>query len=291
MPALRPHSPVIVNADLHSHSYFSDGTLSPADLAHRAHGNGVELWSLTDHDEIAGQKEAAEAAGDLGLPYVTGAEISVSFAGQTVHIVGLDFDPENSALQQGLNAVRNGRSERARAMSQEIEKATGLQGVFDGALALAANPQAITRAHLARFLVQQGLFSSVQDVFRKYLAEGKPGFVPHYWISLQEALQWIRCAGGVAVIAHPARYRFTTTQEFALFSEFKRHGGQAVEVITGSHTPAESLKYAGLAKEFGLLASRGSDFHSPQESRVDLGALPSLPQNVEPVWNTFSILA
>jgi len=273
----------ILNADLHCHSVVSDGTLTPEELAARAHANGVELWALTDHDEIGGQQRALAAARALGLPYLTGAEISITFAGHTVHIVGLGFDAEDPRMQQGLRQTRGGRGERAREMSASLA-AVGIHGAYEGALKYAGNPELISRTHFARYLVEAGICRETNEVFRKYLTEGKPGFVPHRWATLRDAVTWIGDAGGMAVIAHPARYGFTPTEEYALFSEFKTHGGRAVEVVTGSHSAAEYVKYADMAREFGLAASRGSDFHSPDESHTDLGALPFLPGQLTPVW-------
>jgi len=275
--------PSILNADLHCHSVVSDGTLTPEALAARAKANGVELWALTDHDEIGGQQRAAAAASAMGMHYLTGVEISVTFVAQTVHIVGLGFDPENPALKLGLNHTRGGRGQRALDMSDGLARA-GIAGAYEGALKFAGNHELISRTHFARFLVESGVCRDTYEVFRKYLTEGKPGFVEHRWASLKDAVTWIREAGGVAVIAHPARYKFTSNEEFALFSEFRSHGGQGVEVVTGSHSAAEYVKYADMAREFGLAASRGSDFHSPDESHTDLGALPFLPGQLTPVW-------
>lgn len=272
-----------VNADLHCHSSFSDGTLTPEAVAARAKANGVELWALTDHDEVGGQARAAAAAAALGLPYLTGTEISVSFAGVTVHIVGLGFDADDEALRQGLAATRGGREARAQEMAAGLA-AVGIAGAFEGALRFVGNPDLISRTHFARHLVETGVCSDTSEVFRRFLVEGKPGFVPHRWARLGDAVAWITGAGGLAVIAHPARYKFTPTEEYALFTEFKAHGGRGVEVVTGSHTAAEAVRYAEAAREFELLASRGSDFHSPDESRIDLGGLPPLPAGLAPVW-------
>ena len=274
----------LLNADLHCHSTVSDGTLSPEALAARAQSNGVQLWALTDHDEIGGQQRALEAARAHGMRYLTGTEISVTFANQTVHIVGLGFDHHNSALAEGLRRTRGGRGERAQEMSEGLAK-VGIRGAYEGALKYVGNPELISRTHFARFLVEAGVCKDTPEVFRKYLTEGKPGFVPHRWARLQDAVQWITEAGGLAVIAHPARYGFTPNEEYALFTEFKAHGGQAVEVVTSSHSDAEALRYADMAREFGLAASRGSDFHSPSESRTELGALPWLPGHLTPVWS------
>jgi predicted metal-dependent phosphoesterase TrpH len=273
----------ILNADLHCHSVVSDGTLTPEALASRAKANGVELWALTDHDEIGGQQRAAAAARAEDMHYLTGVEISVTFLEQTVHIVGLGFDPDNAALQQGLVQTRGGRGQRAMDMSAGLAKA-GILGAYEGALKFAGNHELISRTHFARFLVDTGVCRDTNEVFRKYLTEGKPGFVEHRWATLKDAISWITQAGGAAVIAHPARYKFSANQEFALFTEFKGHGGLGVEVITGSHTPAEYLSYADTAREFGLVASRGSDFHSPDESHTELGTLPYLPGQLTPVW-------
>ena len=273
-----------LNADLHCHSVVSDGTLTPEELAARAKANGVELWSLTDHDEIGGQHRAAAAARSQGMVYFTGTEISVTFAGNTVHIVGLGFNPDNTALAQGLAATRAGRGERAQEMAAQLAQ-VGIHGAYEGALKFVGNPELISRTHFARFLVETQVCRDTNEVFRKYLTEGKPGYVPHRWATLGDAVRWINEAGGLAVIAHPARYKFTANEEYALFSEFKAHGGAGVEVVTGSHTAAEYVTYAAMAEEFGLAASRGSDFHSPDESHVDLGKLPPLPADLTPVWS------
>jgi predicted metal-dependent phosphoesterase TrpH len=273
----------ILNADLHCHSVISDGTLTPEELAARAAANGVELWSLTDHDEIGGQHRAMAAARAHGMKYLTGTEISVTFAGATVHIVGLGFDPDDAEMARGLNATRGGRSQRAREMAEGLAQ-VGIKDAYEGALKYVGNPDLISRTHFARYLVEIGVCADMGEVFRRFLTEGKPGYVEHRWASLRAAVQWITAAGGVAVIAHPARYRLTANEEYALFLEFKAHGGLGVEVVTGSHTVAEYVQYAETAKEFGLAASRGSDFHSPEESHTDLGQLPYLPGGLEPVW-------
>ncbi len=272
-----------LNADLHCHSVVSDGTLTPEVLAARAKANGVELWALTDHDEIGGQERALAAAQALQLPYLTGTEISVTFANKTVHIVGLGFDHHNAALAQGLRQTRGGREERAREMADGLAK-VGIHGAFEGALTFAGNPELISRTHFARFLVESGVCNDTSEVFRRFLTEHKPGFVPHRWATLRDAVQWITGAKGVAVIAHPARYGFTPNEEYALFTEFKNHGGLGVEVVTGSHSASDAQIYANTALEFGMAASRGSDFHSPDESHTDLGTLPYLPGQLTPVW-------
>ena len=273
-----------LNPDLHCHSIVSDGTLTPEELAARAAANGVDLWSLTDHDEVGGQQRALAAAQAHGIRYLTGVEISVTFADATVHIVGLGFDHTDPRMVEGLADTRDGRGPRAVEMGEQLAK-VGIHGAYEGALQYVSNPKLISRTHFARFLVETGVCRDTSEVFRKYLTEGKPGFVPHRWAKLGDAVQWIKQSGGVAIIAHPARYNFSPTVEYALFSEFKQHGGQGVEVVTGSHTAAEALRYADMAREFGLAASRGSDFHSPDESYIDLGKLAPLPDGLTPVWS------
>ncbi|MFZ2649196.1 MAG: 3',5'-nucleoside bisphosphate phosphatase [Burkholderiaceae bacterium] len=272
-----------MNADLHCHSDVSDGTLRPEVLAARAKANGVELWALTDHDEVSGQQRARQAAFELGLPYVTGTEISVTFADTAVHIIGLGFDADDAALRAGLAATRSGRKRRAIEMADGLAQ-VGIPGAFEGALAFVGNPDLMSRTHFARFLVATGVCNDTHEVFRKYLIRGKPGYVPHRWATLRDAVSWIDGAGGVAVIAHPGRYRFSVNEEYAFFTEFISHGGRGVEVVTGSHSSADAAHYADAAVEFKLLASRGSDFHSPEESRVDLGSLPALPRRLTPIW-------
>ena len=278
MPAVH-----LLNADLHCHSNISDGTLTPEALAARAHAGGVELWAMTDHDEISGQQRARDAALGMGMDYLSGTEISVSFAGETVHIVGLGFDVNDAALAAGLATTRAGRLERAREMAAGLAK-VGIHGAFEGAQHYVGNPELVSRTHFARWLVQTGVCTHTHEVFQRYLTPGKPGYVPHRWAALGDAVRWITQAGGVAVIAHPARYRFSANEEWALFTVFIAHGGQAVEVLTGSHSVAEQVRYADTAIEYGLAASRGSDFHSPGESRTELGSLPDLPGRLTPVW-------
>ena len=272
------------NPDLHCHSTVSDGTLEPEVVAARARANGVDLWALTDHDEVGGLQRAAAAAKAQGLAFLTGAEISVTFANTTVHVVGLGFDASDERLVQGLRQTRGGRGERAQEMAAQLAQ-VGIPGAYEGALRYVGNPELISRTHFARFLVEQRVCRDTGEVFRRFLTEGKPGFVPHRWARLGDAVRWICDAGGVAIIAHPARYSLSANEEFALFSEFRQHGGQGVEVVTGSHTTAECATYAGMAREFGLAASRGSDFHSPDESHTDLGTLPPLPGDLTPVWD------
>jgi predicted metal-dependent phosphoesterase TrpH len=276
------------NFDLHCHSNVSDGVLAPASLAARAKARGVDVWALTDHDEVRGIAEARAAAAALDLPFVPGVEVSITWAGQTVHIVGLQVDERNPVLLAGLASTRSGRELRAREMAEQLA-AAGIPDAYEGALAYAGNPDLISRTHFARYLIDRGVCRDVPTVFRNYLIEGKPGYVPHRWASLKQSVEWIQAAGGTAVIAHPGRYNFDAMAYDALFSEFRDLGGTAIEVITGSHTPDQYEEYARVAQRYGFLASRGSDFHGPGESRIDLGALPPLPSSVKPVWHDWVI--
>ncbi|HTJ93002.1 MAG TPA: 3',5'-nucleoside bisphosphate phosphatase [Pararobbsia sp.] len=272
-----------MNADLHCHSTYSDGLLAPAAVARRASDGGVSLWSMTDHDELAGQHEARAAAEALGMRYVEGVEISVTWAARTVHVVGLAIDAGNRDLVEGLAMTRGGRDGRGRVIADRLAE-LGIPGAYEGALKHADNPALLSRTHFARFLVEHGYCESTSDVFARYLAEGRPGFVAHEWATLEQAMGWIRGAGGTAVIAHPGRYKYTPLEFAALFDAFRDLGGDAIEVVTGSHSPDQYREYADVARRYGFRASRGSDFHAPGEGRTELGTLPMLPDDLTPVW-------
>jgi predicted metal-dependent phosphoesterase TrpH len=284
LPSTREFHRVTPNFDLHCHSTASDGLLGPADLVRRAAERGVTTLALTDHDELSGLDAAREAARSAGIRFVDGVEMSVTWGGITIHIVGLCIDPANAALAAGLESVRNSRVVRAERMASELT-AAGIQGSLEGAYAYAENPRLIGRTHFARFLVARGHVRDVKTVFQHYLVRGKPGYVPHQWATLDAAVGWITASGGRAVVAHPGRYKLGREEMRRFLSEFKAAGGEGIEVITGSHTSAHYAEYAILARELGLLASRGSDFHGPKESAFDLGGLPPLPGDLVPVWH------
>ncbi|WP_028224442.1 3',5'-nucleoside bisphosphate phosphatase [Paraburkholderia ferrariae] len=272
-----------MNADLHCHSTVSDGQLAPAAVAQLAQSGGVALWSLTDHDEVGGQREAREAAAALGMRYVCGVEISVTWASRTVHVVGLNVDPACPALLEGLARTRNGRAARAEAIGERLEE-LGIPDAYEGALRYVSNPDLISRTHFARHLVESGRAGNIQDAFSRWLGEGKPGYISHRWAKLADAVSWIKAAGGEAVIAHPGRYRYTRLEFDTLFGEFIDLGGKAIEVVTGSHTPDQYGEYAAVARRFGFEASRGSDFHAPGPGTIAPGSLPPLPSDLKPVW-------
>jgi len=277
--------------DLHCHSNISDGTLTPTELVMRASERGVKVLALTDHDDVDGLVEARAVAEQQGMRFINGVEISVSWRVHTLHVVGLGIDPTYPPLVEGLQKVRSGRGERAKRMADELAKA-GIGGVLQGAYRYANNPNMISRTHFARYLVESGHCKDVKSVFSRYLVKGKPGYVSHQWSTLADAIGWIHGAGGIAVLAHPGRYMSgrvgmgkKTMHE--LLTEFVELGGQALEVVTGSHTPEQYAEFARYAEEFNLLASCGSDFHGPGESYRDMGRLPDFPLGCHPVWEAW----
>ena len=283
IPHRRPFMP---NIDLHCHSIISDGVLSPSDLVARAAGNGVEMLALTDHDDCDGLGDARRAAEALGIEFINGVEISVTWRGKTLHIVGLGIDPDHAELRLGLDSIREGRMVRARLMAEGLSRA-GISGSLEGAYAYASNKNLIGRTHFARFLVEKGYAKDIRGVFRKFLVHGRPGYVSHQWAELNAAVGWIKKSGGVAVIAHPGRYDLSAAALKALLAEFIEAGGDGIEVVTSSHTLDMALRFCDFAKRFDLLASAGSDFHSPSESRMDVGRLPALPAGCRPIWEAF----
>lgn len=269
--------------DLHTHSTASDGTLTPTELVTRAARVGIQVLALTDHDTLDGIAEAQAAAAELGLTLIPGVEISVTWGGRTLHILGLGLDPTEPSLNAGLLGVREYRDWRAKEIGLRLD-AKGIAGAYAGALALAADARFVGRTHFARFLVQQGYADTVRDVFKRYLVKGKPGHVTGDWASLEQALGWIRGAGGQAVIAHPARYSLTGTRMRHLIGEFRELGGVGIEVISGSHSRDETFVYAQRARDAALLASAGSDYHGPEHPYMELGRLPNLPAGCTPIW-------
>lgn len=272
--------------DLHCHSTASDGVLSPSELVRRAAGQGVDFLALTDHDDTRGLVEARATATEHGLELVAGVEISITWRNSTVHIVGLRVDPVEARLAAGLHGNRAGRAHRAELMAAELAR-QGIPGALEGAYAYAGNKELVGRTHFARFLVASGVVKDVKTVFKKYLVKGKPGYVHHDWASLDDALAWIHAAGGQAVLAHPGRYHFGRERMRDLLKDFKALGGDAIEVVTGSHTADQVPIYADLAVEFDFLASVGSDFHAPGEGGRELGRLMPLPLRCRPVWENW----
>ena len=272
--------------DLHCHSTLSDGLLTPSEVVRRAAERGVAVLALTDHDEVAGLAEARVAAREAGVQFIDGSELSVTSRDHTVHIVALGIDPENSLLANGLETVRTTRDARARRIAQSLA-ASGIPDALEGALAYVTSERLISRTHFARHLIDAGHARDMKEAFKRFLTTGKPGYVPHTWATLSDAVDWIHAAGGQAVIAHPGRYKLSNVELRALITEFRDLGGDALEVVSPSHTPAQYAEFAALARAFGLKASCGTDFHGPGESRLDFGELPPLPAGVDPVWSAW----
>ncbi|MEY3202306.1 MAG: hypothetical protein RIR70_1856 [Pseudomonadota bacterium] len=272
------------NVDLHCHSTWSDGTLAPAALIARAKANGVEMLALTDHDHLGGLREAAQHAQKLGVQFISGVEVSISWRHQTIHVVGLGIDPDHVGLQAGLAQVRSGRDQRARRMADALS-AAGIPGAFEGALRYCGNVALLGRSHFARYIVEKGFACDTKAVFEQYLVPGKPGYVEHEWATLPEAVGWIIAAGGLPVLAHPARYKLSPQAMTQFLDAFKACGGQGIEVSSGAHSEDDIRRFARVARDYGFLASRASDFHSPEESGTDLGGAPALPPGLKAVWD------
>ena len=268
--------------DLHCHSTISDGLYPPEQLVAYAHKQGVKVLALTDHDDMGGLVAARKAAEQHGMQFINGVEISVTWKKRTLHIVGLKVDPEYAPLKTALDAVRQGRLDRAKLMAEGLEKA-GIEGCFEGAQKIAGD-SILTRSHFARFLVEAGHVKNVKTVFKKYLVKGKPGFVEHQWMSLEECVTLIKDSGGAAVIAHPGRYDLGRINMHLLMHEFRGYGGEAIEVVTGSHNPPQYEQFATIAHRFSLKASLGSDYHGPGISYMEMGCISELPPSCVPIW-------
>ncbi len=268
--------------DLHSHSTCSDGVLPPAALIARAAEQGVDMLAITDHDSTAGVAEARAAAAAAGLRLIAGVEISVSWQGKVIHVLGLNVDPAHPALADGLAAMAQVRMRRAERLGEKLEQA-GVAGALAGARAQAGGGIP-GRNHFARYLVERGHARDLRRAFKRYLARGASCYVAAEWAGLDEALAWIAGAGGRAVVAHPARYQLTGAGLRRLLAAFKDAGGAGMEVISGMQSEDITATLAGHAQAFGLLASVGSDFHEPGAG-PELGRLPPLPAACTPVWD------
>jgi predicted metal-dependent phosphoesterase TrpH len=264
--------------DLHAHSDASDGQLTPAALVARAAAAGLKTLALTDHDSVAGLAAADAAARPLGLDLVPGVEISVGWEGHTVHVLGLGIEPDSPTLNAGLTDLQAARAVRARTIQTRLAKARVPVEVDD------SDPARLTRTHFARALVAAGHASSLREAFQRFLTHGRAGYVRGDWASLEAAVGWIRAAGGIAVLAHPLRYKLSATKRRALLTAFQAAGGEGIEVVWGNASPDEIATAAELARRQGLMASVGSDFHGPEQHWLALGRLPALPRDLTPVW-------
>lgn len=278
----------MLNIDLHCHSTASDGVLSPAELLAHAASLGVNVLALTDHDAVDGLCEAKKAADQYGISLINGIEISVTWRKRTLHIVGLDINPDYRPLLEGIRDIYERRIERARNIARELSM-YGIEGSYEGAYSYAGEGRLIGRTHFARFLVARGYAKDIKTVFKKFLTKGKPGYIHHEWVSLPQAIDWICSSGGQAVIAHPARYQLGKNLLEELLDEFKALGGVGIEVVSSSHTPEQVEQFAQLATKQGLFASCGSDYHGPNESHFNLGRLPPIPANCTPIWHDWAL--
>ncbi|MEA2080847.1 MAG: PHP domain-containing protein [Pseudomonadota bacterium] len=268
--------------DLHSHSTASDGTLDPASLVEKAHSAGVDVLALTDHDTLDGLAAAAQAVSGLDVDLIPGVEISVTWQAMTIHILGLNVDPHNQTLSDGLQDLQKLRRWRAQEISRKLAD-KGIPGALEGARRFRKG-KILSRTHFAQYLVAAGYAASVRDVFKRFLVTGKPGYVTTDWVAMERALGWIRQSGGLPVIAHPARYRLTRSKLKRLLGDFREAGGVGLEVVSGSHSRDETLHMAAVSREHHLFASCGSDYHGPEKPWVELGRLRSLPDGCIPIW-------
>lgn len=271
-----------ISIDLHAHTLCSDGSLSPEELVLRAKEQSLDVLALTDHDTTDGIAAARSAAEKNNIRLISGVEVSVTWEGKTIHVLGLNIDPDNKVLATGLASLRKIRDERAKKVAEKLEK-KNIKNAFEGARALAKG-SIVSRTHFANYLVNEGHSKNIQNAFKHYLGDGKSGFVKVKWTSIDEAVGWIHGAGGLAVVAHPGRYKMGRGRMRAFLDAFKECGGDGIEVISGSQHPGETPHFAKLAIEYELLASVGSDFHSPEQRWLELGRLPPLPEGCIPVW-------
>ncbi len=268
--------------DLHCHSNASDGILRPDELVSRAKAQQVDVLALTDHDTLQGYELARKSADELGMTLICGIELSSQWARQGIHIVGLNLDPSATAIAEAVALQQQERSSRAQEIAARLEK-LGFSGALDGARRFAGEAS-LGRPHFARFLVEQGHVDSMNTAFKRYLGAGKIGDVRHGWPEFEQVVGWIRAAGGIAVLAHPAKYKMTRSKLHALVADFREAGGEAMEVIAGQQTAQVTDTLARVATKFGLLASCGSDFHAPNQPWQELGAFGKLPPVCRPVW-------
>lgn len=274
--------------DLHCHSTASDGALSPSELVRRAADMGVTHLALTDHDTVEGIAEARAAADSAGIRLVNGIELSCVWRKHTIHIVGLDMDLDDETFHHRIDGQQASRWKRARRIAEKLSKhVAGCDGdILERATALAGG-DVPGRPHFARALVEAGLVKDTAQAFKRYLGSGKPGDVKAFWPELEQVVRWINEAGGIAVVAHPRKYKLTATRLRELVGDFVAAGGQGIEVITSGQSSGDLGFLTELCRREDLLASRGSDFHFPGAGWCELGRIPRLPEGLTPVWEKF----
>jgi predicted metal-dependent phosphoesterase TrpH len=275
-------------ADLHCHSLKSDGDLSPSDLVDRAAEQGVTMLALTDHDTINGLVEARARAEMHNIELVSGIEISTVWNGIGIHVVGLGFDEHHPALLEAIARQEDCRLQRAKTIAERLEK-LGIEGIWEKAEAIANGAQ-IGRPHFAQALIDMGKVSNMAQAFKRFLGAGKPGDVKTMWPDISEVVGWIRAAGGVAVVAHPDKYKMTGTKLKCMLKAFAEAGGNGLEVVSGATETTFSRRMVELCDEFGFLASQGSDFHGPRPWS-ELGKFTKMPEGATPVWTHWAASA
>lgn len=269
--------------DLHSHTVLSDGVLSPHELLSRAIDRGVDVLAITDHDTIEAYQDIPEAHDNLRL--VPGIELSTQWGSNGIHVLGLHIDLHSDAIKTAARTQTETRLDRARRIAENLER-KGISGALEGARSLSAGGY-IGRPQFAQHLINIGRVDSMHNAFKKYMGDGKAGDVKKQWAELPQIIQWIRDAGGVAVLAHPLKYKLTRTRLKRLLDSFVEAGGQGMEVISGQQTPQQTSDMAQLCAQKNLLASCGSDFHMPGKPWAELGNFAPLPGHLVPVWERF----
>jgi len=269
--------------DLHSHSFYSDGVLSPSEVVKLASQAGCELFSLTDHDTTQGSAEAKLEADKLNLSLINGVEISAFWRNMAIHILGLGIDINNDILQTGLEHNQKLRKERAEKIALGLWR-SGIKDALEKTQSF-SKTEMLTRTHFAQMLISEGYCKDMKAVFRRYLTGKKPGGVGVEWKDFEEVVHWIHAAGGKALIAHPLRYRMTNTKIKKLLIDFKGVLGDGIEVVTGTSTEEEVKLSSQWAEDYNLLASCGSDFHGWPNQRVQIGNLIELPNTKKVIWN------
>jgi len=269
--------------DLHTHTTLSDGALTPGELLLRAVEKGVDVLAVTDHDTIDAYQELPANHDSLRL--IAGIELSTQWESTGIHVLGLNIDPCSDAIKAGARVQSEARIERARVIGEKLEK-HGIEDAFAGASQL-ANGSYIGRPHFAQHIINIGKAGDMQAAFKKYLGAGKTGDVRQHWADLQQVIRWIRDANGIAVLAHPLKYKLTNSKLKRLLDSFIQAGGQGIEVVSGRQLQQQTEYVSRLCEQKNLLASVGSDFHRPSKHRADVGAITGLPGNVTPVWDRF----
>jgi len=269
--------------DLHCHSFCSDGILSPEQLVSRAKEKEVSVLAVTDHDTVTGIRRARAQAAIEEIELISGIEFSSVWQGRNIHILGLNVDTESAALQKSVGEQEQRRRDRGEVIAKKLE-AIGIVGALDGAKAHAGSDM-VGRPHFARWLVEQGVTRTIDQAFKRYLGAGKPGDVKQMWPDIADVVDIINASGGVAVIAHPLKYKMTRTKLCSMAADFVDCGGQGIEVVSGRQNVHESADLAKIGVKYGLYGSMGSDFHAPSGPWAELGCCPPMPVSIEPVWS------